>query len=95
MMMMTITIFSCLSTYLYLEMFITTHHWSVSRPLISTTLSILDPHQYSQIFWPTCHGDSSDLDLQDQHFHMLHHIINRVDVVLGKLKTLDLFLGSS
>jgi hypothetical protein len=39
-----ITQYTNLSTHLYLHMFIAMSHWSVSRPLASATLSILDLH---------------------------------------------------
>jgi hypothetical protein len=70
--------------------------WSGLRPLVSTTLSILDPHWDSS--WTSCcccDGDLAGLDQQDWSLHVLQQFIDGVDVGLGRLRGLDLVLGRS
>jgi hypothetical protein len=61
-----------LSRLLHLQMFITTSHWSASRPLVSITVS---PGLLCYPVAALCHGDPAPLDLQDWLLHLLQHCI--------------------
>ena len=71
-------------------MFLEMSYWIVLRPLTLITLSVLDPHMdYSQIY---CY---CPINLQDQPFHMLQQLIDRVDVGMGQIKVQGLGLAGN
>ena len=72
-------------------------HWSGLRPLVSATISILNP-QRTALGYPVvslCHGDHAALDLQDLPLHMPQQCIDVVDVEVNQLKVVDLGLDDS
>ena len=78
--------YTLLST-LYLQILISLSHWSVSRPLASVTLSILDPHLDSSwiscccpMYWKYYSFGSVGLSLS----YVLHQFLDGVDVGVGQ-----------
>ena len=78
-------------------MFTAMSHWSVSRPVASLRLSILNPPG-TPLPYPVitlCHGDPAALDQQDLPAHTHQQIIDGVDIGRVQLKALNQGPGGS
>lgn len=81
--------------YCYLQVFNTMR--SGTRPLTSATASLLDAHQSSSKISFCClsHRDPVALVLQDGSLHILHQVINGLDVGVKQFRALGVDLGDS